>query len=103
MRLRMVNGLFTLTKFSNTRQIQSDIIIHAELYATYVYTQAQYLEMLALGIISKMIHVSSWGEPERAMIADLMVCHGTQTMHCRTHHYMHVCCSMSMVSKLDSL
>ena len=29
---------------------------------------------------SKMIHASSWGEPEQACIADLMVCHGTQTI-----------------------
>ena len=31
---------------------------------------------------SKMIHVSSWGEPERAMqkFADLMFCHGKQTV-----------------------
>ena len=34
-------------------------------------------------ITSKMIHASSWGEPEREMqFADFVICHGTQTMHC---------------------
>ena len=36
---------------------------------------------------SKMIHASLWGEPERAY------------SNSRIHHYTHVCCSMSMVSK----
>ena len=48
-----------------------------------------------------MIRASSWGEPEQAI--HCWFNHGTQTMHCysnsRIHHYKHVCCSMSMVSK----
>ena len=33
-------------------------------------------------LTSKMIHASSWGEPERAY------------SNSRIHHYMHVCCSL---------
>ena len=52
--------------------------------------------MECLNITSKMIYHQG-GEPERACIADLIFCHGIQTMdsskicHCR--------CFMSMVSK----
>ena len=47
-----------------------------------------------------MIHASSWGEPERAMHCWFVMAHKPCTVsNSRNHHCMHVCCSMSVVSK----
>ena len=51
-------------------------------------------------LTSEMIHASSWGEPERAMHCWFVMAHKPCTVsNSRNHHCMHVCCSMSVVSK----
>jgi len=55
------------------------------------------ISLALLFIQGKIFRLVRWfiigGEPERASIADLMFCHGTQTLG-----FVTVCCSMSMVS-----
>ena len=69
-------------------------VLCVNLPPSFLYTCILFVPSFVFFYASKMISWSSWGEPERACIADLIFCHGIQTMD--NSRICHCCCFMSI-------